>query len=201
MPVQVLLITPPFTQLNTPYPATAYIKGFLNSRNIASHQVDLGIEVFLALFSKEGLQTLFNHGNPLSTWSENTNRIYRMCHKYIETIDDVISFLQGKQATLADRIIQRRWLPEAGRFKQVDYVLEQFGTMGMQDLAKHLATLYIEDLSDFIQEAVDPHFGLSRYAEQLGRSARHFDILHEQLQSESSLVDGIMLNLLKHSVN
>lgn len=200
MPVQVLLITPPFTQLNTPYPATAYIKGFLNSRNIASHQVDLGIEVFLALFSKEGLQTLFNHGNPLSTWSENTNRIYRMCHKYIETIDDVISFLQGKQATLADRIIQRRWLPEAGRFKQVDYVLEQFGTMGMQDLAKHLATLYIEDLSDFIQEAVDPHFGLSRYAEQLGRSARHFDILHEQLQSESSLVDGIMLNLLKQKI-
>ena len=46
----VFLITPPFTQLNTPYPATAYLKGFLNTKGIASVQSDLGIEVTLALF-------------------------------------------------------------------------------------------------------------------------------------------------------
>ena len=34
----VFAITPPFTQLNTPYPATAYLKGFLNTKNIASTQ-------------------------------------------------------------------------------------------------------------------------------------------------------------------
>ena len=47
----IFLITPPFTQLNTPYPATAYLKGFLNTKNIASTQADLGIEVILELFS------------------------------------------------------------------------------------------------------------------------------------------------------
>jgi len=57
---QVFLITPPFTQLNTPYPATAYIKGFLNTKNISATQADLGIEVILKLFSKEGGKGLMN---------------------------------------------------------------------------------------------------------------------------------------------
>ena len=196
VPVQVLLITPPFTQLNTPYPATAYIKGFFNTRGISSYQLDLGIEVFLDLFSSETLNTLFEQNQPDSNVSENAQRIFRTRSLYIQSIDAVIEFLQGKQPTLADRIVQRQWLPEADRFKQVDAVLEQFGTMGMQDLAKHLATLYIEDLADYIKEVIDPHFGLSRYAEQLGRSARYFDALHEQLQTSPSSVDCIMLRLL-----
>jgi hypothetical protein len=56
---KVFFITPPFTQLNTPYPATAYLKGFLNTRNISSYQADLGLEVILKLFSAKGLQQLF----------------------------------------------------------------------------------------------------------------------------------------------
>ena len=59
MKTKIFLITPPFTQLNTPYPATAYIKGFLNTKNIESVQADLGIEVIVELFSKQGLQDLF----------------------------------------------------------------------------------------------------------------------------------------------
>ena len=58
MAAAVLLITPPFTQLNTPYPATAYLKGFLNTKNITSFQADLGIEVTVELFSKNGLNNL-----------------------------------------------------------------------------------------------------------------------------------------------
>ena len=57
---RVFLITPPFTQLNTPYPATAYLKGFLHTQNISSTQADLGIEVILQLFSKQGLSHLFD---------------------------------------------------------------------------------------------------------------------------------------------
>ena len=57
---KVLLLTPPFTQLNTPYPATAYLKGFLNTKNIPSFQADLGLDVILELFSKKGLIDLFN---------------------------------------------------------------------------------------------------------------------------------------------
>ncbi|MDP4954048.1 MAG: hypothetical protein NWQ53_10420, partial [Flavobacteriales bacterium] len=62
---KLLLITPPFTQLNTPYPATAYLKGFLNTKNIESSQMDLGIEVILTLFSKQGLSKMFDEAERL----------------------------------------------------------------------------------------------------------------------------------------
>ena len=77
MKKDVLLITPPFTQLNTPYPATIYLKGFLNTKQISSFQMDLGIEVIAALFSKESLSELFNFAldNNCIT-SENSQRIY-----------------------------------------------------------------------------------------------------------------------------
>ena len=55
------VITPPFTQLNTPYPATAYLKGFLNTKTISAFQIYLGIEVILELFSKKEIQKLFDY--------------------------------------------------------------------------------------------------------------------------------------------
>ena len=71
-----LLITPPFTQLNTPYPATAYLKGFLNTKNISSYQIDLGIEVILEIFSKKGVTEIFNV-KP-ENLSENAQRIFAL---------------------------------------------------------------------------------------------------------------------------
>src|SRR5438046_10118328 len=53
--MRLLLVTPPMSQLNTPYPATAYLMGFLRL-----HAADLGLELtqadaslplFLRLFS------------------------------------------------------------------------------------------------------------------------------------------------------
>ncbi|MBD3724685.1 MAG: radical SAM protein, partial [Flavobacteriaceae bacterium] len=98
----ILLITPPFTQLNTPYPATAYLKGFLNSKGISSFQMDLGIEVILALFSKKGLENVFQFVTSSEfEMSENSLRIYTLQTEYIKTIDAVIAFLQGKNPSLA----------------------------------------------------------------------------------------------------
>ncbi len=51
MASSLLLLIPPLTQLNTPYPSTAYLTGFLRARGYAVHQADLGIEMVLALFS------------------------------------------------------------------------------------------------------------------------------------------------------
>ena len=190
-------MTPPFTQLNTPYPATAYLKGFLNTKNISSFQADLGIEVTLALFSKAGLQQLFGgittDGKELS---ENILRIIALQNDYIETVDSVINFLQGKNPTLAHLICKRNFLPEASRFAQLDDLNWAFGSMGTQDKAKHLATMYLEDLSDLIMECVDPHFGFSRYAERLGRSANTFDELYGALQQEYTYIDNILISIL-----
>src|SRR6476660_4133647 len=197
----ILLITPPFTQLNTTYPATAYLKGFLNTKNIDSFQMDLGIEVILKLFSKDGLTDLFslpstNNQQP----STNSQRILALKEDYLKTIDPVIAFLQGKNPTLALQICQEDFLPEASRFAQLDELDWAFGTMGTQDKAKHLATLYLEDLSDYIVECVDDNFGFSRYAERLGRSANSFDELYTHLQSQPTYIDGITLQILKNRI-
>ncbi|AWO00214.1 radical SAM protein [Chitinophaga alhagiae] len=195
MSAAVFLITPPFTQLNTPYPATAYLKGFLNTRNISAFQSDLGIEVTLALFCKEGLQALFSRiSGPVS---DNAARIIALKDDYIHTIDDVVHFLQGHNPTLAHRICKRDFLPEAARFAQLEDLGWAFGSMGVQDKAKHLATMYLEDLSDLVQECVDEHFGFSRYAEKLARSANSFDELYTALQQEYTFVDELMVRLLK----
>ena len=200
MATKLLLLTPPFTQLNTPYPATAYLKGFLNTKNISSCQVDLGIEVILKLFSSSGLEDLFNqiiHTDPIS---ENSRRIIALKTHYINTIDAVISFLQGHNPTLSHLICQEDFLPQASRFSQLDELDWAFGTMGTQDKAKHLATLFLEDISDLIVECVDPHFGFSRYAERLGRSASSFDELYGALQLDPTYIDRILLLILAEKI-
>lgn len=192
-----LLITPPFTQLNTPYPATAYLKGFLNTKNIGAYQMDLGIEVIIALFSKNGLQRIFDFANEnQNIQTANAQRIYALKDDYLQTIEEVISFLQGKNQTFARQICTDNYLPQASRFEQIDDLEWAFGAMGMQDKAKHLATLYLEDLSDFIVEAVDENFGFSRYAERLGRSANDFNQLYNALQQKPTFIDEIALAIL-----
>ncbi|MDD4673169.1 MAG: radical SAM protein [Bacteroidales bacterium] len=192
-----LLITPPFTQLNTPYPATAYLKGFLNTRNISAYQMDLGIEVILELFTKNNLEYIFEEAYQSNRiTSENCQRIYALRADYLAVLNSVIQFLQGKNPTLAREICTRTLLPEASRFNSLDDLDWSFGTMGILDKAKHLATLYLEDLSDFIVECIDENFGFVRYAERMGRSANSFDELYQHLQSETKYIEKITLQTL-----
>ncbi len=198
MDTSVFIITPPFTQLNTPYPATAYIKGFLNTQGIKSHQADLGIDVINALFSKKGFQHLFQAIEESDfELSENAYRMVSLQDDYIKTIDAVIRFLQKKDSTLAHNICESDYLPEAGKFTQLEDLDWAFGSMGIQDKARHFATLYLEDIADLIKETVDPHFGFSRYAERLGESATEFTELHQELEAPNTFIDTILLELFE----
>ena len=198
---KVFFITPPFTQLNTPYPATAYLKGFMNTKGLASCQADLGLEVILQLFSNTGLQQLFEYiegsGEKLN---ENGQRMLRLKKSYLRTIDPVISFLHDKNPTMAHVIAEQNYLPEASRFQQITDLEWAFGSMGTRDKARHLATLYLEDISDLIIEAVDPHFGFSRYAERLGRSASTFHELHQALDAPLTYIDELLVALLDSKI-
>jgi hypothetical protein len=198
---KVLLITSPFTQLNTPYPATAYLKGFLNTKLIQSFQCDLGIETILSLFSSEGLKSIFREiEDKKPDLSVNALRIFNLRENYILTIDQVITFLQEKDRVLAHLICEGNYLPKASRFALSEDLEWAFGTMGTQDKAKHLATLYLEDISDLILEAIDPHFGFSRYAERLGRSAATFDDIETALQAPDGFIDKILFSLLREKI-
>ncbi len=194
---KILLITPPFTQLNTPYPATAYLKGFLNTLNIESYQVDLGIEVINDIFSQSGLEKIFNQiESDNLELSENSFRIFSLKKEYLKTINPVIAFLQNKNPMLAHSICDQSYLPEASRFEEMDDLDLVFGSMGIQDKARHLATLYLEDLGDLIKETVDPHFGFSRYAERLSQSLSSFDEMEIALNRPETLVTESLIRLL-----
>lgn len=163
--------------------------------------MDLGIEVILEMFSKKGLEDLFQVSSfKFEEFEPNYQRIYSLKDDYIKTIDSVIGFLQGKNQSLARQICSGNFLPEASRFDQLDDMEFAFGSMGIQDKAKHLATLYLEDLSDFIVECVDENFGFSRYAERLGRSANSFNELYNHLQKELTFIDKITIKILKKRI-
>ncbi len=182
--MRILLITPPLTQLNTPYPATAYLKGLFVAQGHEVRQMDLGIEVADRVLSSD-----FLNGIGLL--------------EQARIIEPVKRFLRGQDDTLGPRIANRSLLPEGKRFEQLDEdnMEWSFGVSGTSDKAQHLATLFIEDIADYIREHVDTHFDLVRYAEYLSNDAPTFDPLYYELQKDPSPIDRLMLQLLQEKIS
>ena len=89
---KILLITPPFTQLNTPYPASPYLKGFLKLHGYDVFQADLGIELINKIFSREGFQELFALAKKTDKHiSRNSLRIMNNEQYYLQTVDQVMA--------------------------------------------------------------------------------------------------------------
>ena len=192
-----LLLIPPLTQLNTPYPATAYLSGFLRQQGYDSRQGDLGLDMVLEVFHRKGLHDLFDAVElqfPHLTFPAKGIILNRKC--YENTIDDVISFLQNRNYTLAYRIAAGRFLPEGNRFKQVQDLDWYFGNIGVQDKARYFCTLYLEDLADLIQATVGPHFGFSKYAERISRTAVSFTPIEQALKADINYFDSILIRCL-----
>jgi radical SAM superfamily enzyme YgiQ (UPF0313 family) len=197
---RVLSVIPPMTQLNTPYPSTAYLTGFLRSRGIAAVQEDLALALVLDLFSPQGLDQVHARAAALPEPQRSAPVAHFLAEflQYRATIGPTIRFLQGSDATLAHRIVGRRWLPEGARFDSLDVFVDDdggdplawaFGALGLQDRARHLATLYLNDLADVLRDAVDSRFEFVRYAEQLAASQPSFDPLSAALAAAPNLVD------------
>ncbi len=56
----------------------------------------------------------------------------------------------------------------------------------MQDRARHLATLYLNDLADVLREAVDARFEFVHYAESLAQSQASFEPLAAALAASQN---------------
>ncbi len=200
---RVLSLIPPMTQLNTPYPSTAYLTGFLRSQGVDAVQADLALALVLALFTPKGLG-LVRDGALAKPEAERTacvNYFLDYFERYQSTIAPTIAFLQGHDATLSHRIAGRGFLPEGPRFAALDAYDDEssgdplawaFGALGQQDRARHLATLYLNDLADVLRDAVDSRFEFVRYAEQLAGSQATFEPLAQALQAPRTLVDDTL---------
>jgi radical SAM superfamily enzyme YgiQ (UPF0313 family) len=201
--VRILSIIPPMTQLNTPYPSTAYLTGFLRSRGFKAEQADLSIALALKLLSVQGVQAIHAQVSalPRKQHTVTTGFFAEHFESYRTTIAPAIRFLQGRDPSLAHRIASRRYLPEGPRFASLEHYIDDqrqegdaldwaFGALGLQDRAKHIATLYLNDLADVIREAIDPRFEFVRYAESLAASQPTFDRLQTALSAPHNLVDA-----------
>jgi hypothetical protein len=188
------------TQLNTPYPSTAYLTGFLRSQSVDAVQEDLALALVLTLFTPEGLTQVHDCAlaQPEAERTACVNYFLDFFEGYRSTIAPTIAFLQGRDSTLSHRIAGRGFLPEGPRFASLDVYEDDgsgdplawaFGALGQQDRARHLATLYLNDLADVLRDAVDSRFEFVRYAEQLAGSQATFEPLAQALVAAPTLVD------------
>jgi len=200
---RVLSLIPPMTQLNTPYPSTAYLTGFLRSRGIDAVQADLALALVLRLFTPAGLQAVRERALalPEADRAASVHSFLDQFDSYRSTIGPAIAYLQGRDSTLAHRIAARGLLPEGPRFAALDAYVDDgsgdplawaFGALGVQDKARHLCTLYLNDLADVLRDAVDERFEFVRYAESLASSQPSFDPLAAALAAPPTLVDELL---------
>lgn len=180
------LVLPPLTQLNTPYPSISYLARFLREKGVVTTQRDLGIELVLRLFSQTGFTEIFDEMEGMEELPQPGWRALAMRRQHVGVIDAVVAFLQGRDRTLAPRILGTPILPRGPRLDAAD--LDGFGPLGVEDAARHLATLYLSDLADLVTACIDPGFGLARYHHHLAVGARSFDPLAERL-GKTTLVD------------
>ena len=183
----ILLVTPPLTQLNTPYPATSQLKPFLDREGFHTEQVDLGIELIDRIFRKEFLKKAFPAGHPASG-------------RYADIVDAVMCFLRGEDPSLATRIANSTLLPESKRIAGDDDMDWWFGNAGTEDKARYMATLFLEDLAEYVRNTLDPHFELVRYAEHICTYAETFDKIALVLEGACTPVEDVMLELLEKHI-
>jgi radical SAM superfamily enzyme YgiQ (UPF0313 family) len=201
--MRILLVTPPMTQVNTPYPATAYLTSFLRENGYFVEQRDLGIDLFHKLFSRQGLQKFKDIIEKKKKRSDREEFFLEAFEDYLSSIEPVLKFLKGQDPSLALRIAKRKLLPEGPRFmplREHSHLLDLFGPMGVQDQAKYLASLYLDDIADIIKESVDSRFEFSRYGEQLASSQTSFSPLLKSLD-QKSLVDEMLADCMKSLVS
>lgn len=202
MSEKLLLIIPPLTQLNTPYPSTAYLTGYLKSKGYKVEQCDLGIELVNKLFSREVLEQAFEeieHND--YELDDNCFLILSRKNRYLSLIDPVTNFLKGNDDTLAYQIANQNLLPKAKRFAQTEDIDWAFGNMGIRDKAKYFATLFLEDLGDLLKATIAPHFGFTQYAERIVSSRTNFSDFENELHKPLEFTDEVLLNLLDEKVN
>ena len=196
--MKVLLVTPPMTQLGTPYPATPYLTGFLQQHGHSVVQADPALAWVLRLLSPHGLAAVLAT-LPAKSASRAVRHLRANAEAMTRQVPVAVAFLQGKDPSMAPRIAGRRYLCEGPRFANVgpqgheeEYLNWAFGNMGVLDRARYFATLFLEDVADAIRDGIDPHFDFARYGESLAQSQPSLDPLLEALAAPANVATDLL---------
>jgi radical SAM superfamily enzyme YgiQ (UPF0313 family) len=188
----ILLIQPPFVQLNAPYPSLYYLRRFLEQQGYTVQVDDHSIALFHRIFSRSGLEQIFADGSArLNRDPKPDPHIESIARRYLSQqdlwlahIDRLVAFLQGQDREYAHLLaLCNNTLPTGPRAEALlsahDYAL-------LPDQALLLASTMLADLADYITALLDPTFSLVKYADSLAASIRDFSRL-------ASALDGYIL--------
>jgi radical SAM superfamily enzyme YgiQ (UPF0313 family) len=204
--MQLLLVQPPFVQLNAPYPAIAYLKAFCRGEGHEARCLDLSIELFRSIFSRAGLARVFSEAEAKLAGREsrfdpatrkNVLRYLSNAERYIHVIDRIIGLLSGSgDDALCHELAAGRRVPWGHRAE--GFLEANDGDLGASD-APLLASLIVEDVADFITFSLDPEFSLVRYAESKASSQPDFRVV-ERAARESFLFEAFFRPLVAQSL-
>lgn len=201
--MHILLITPPLTQINTAYPATEQLTGYLRKIGIECDQMDLGIELIDKILTHDSITQIFDAAEGVHVSGKKAINIRIILSNkdfYTKWVEPVKRFLQGRDNTFAQLFSNTNFWANQKRLPNPEDLEWDYGTSGTYNRAQYLCTLFIEDIGNVIQQCISPHFEMVRYAEKLCRSLSDFTPLNEELEKSPNLIDQWMLELLEQKI-
>lgn len=199
--MKIVLIIPPFTQINSTYPSITQLSGFLRKAGFSSFAVDLSLNVFLRIYSNNGLSDIYKILKDYRTDDKDLKLIIDNFPRYIEIIDLIIEFLQGKNDVIANLLIKPGYIPLIRNLPNEKLDLMNFGFLGNIDRAKYYSTLMINDIYYAINKCISKDFGLSRYAEKIALSPKSFDNIYNKLKLEKNILENIIIEEYEKVLN
>jgi radical SAM superfamily enzyme YgiQ (UPF0313 family) len=185
---EVVLIQPPFVQLNSPYPAPYYLKSFLEGRGFHVTILDHSIALFERIFSRAGLERIFTDAALLHAagktgknqeYKDEIERFLSERDLWRVSIDRLIAFLRHKDREWGHFLaLANGCLP--GGMRSDAFIAQHSGEL-QADEAGLLATKLLSDLADFITFTLDENFSLIRYRATGEESFRNFSAVQKTL--------------------
>jgi len=203
--MNVIVITPPILQINSPYPSGAYLSAFFKNQGCNVTWADLNLQLFYSIFSSAGIQKIFQLSSKraiqLAEKAEkkgddgtafNLRRYVSTASAWENWIDWIVQILRDGGENISNtnprrssREKQHQFLysPFAPRGNRMLNFMENLNHEPTVDDVRMLCTLALADLSDYITIAFDENFSLVRYAESLAVDERDFSQIQSQLDS------------------
>ncbi|MDR1447231.1 MAG: radical SAM protein [Treponema sp.] len=168
--MKIILVQPPFVQLNSAYPSIYYLSSFLEKRGFEVLARDHSIGLFERIFSPEGLRRIFTDAREVISELEDEG-IRHKAEEFLSRedhwagcIEQLLSFLRGKNREWGHLLtLTNGVLPMGNRTVQI-LLDRDAGYYHLDaDSGPRLASAMLEDLVEFITAFLDPGFNLIRY--------------------------------------
>ncbi len=186
--MRVLLVTPPMVQFNTVYPAVPTLAAFLRSHGHVVAQEDLSLALALRLFSPDGLAEIEKvlRAKPARHRAPSVRHFLAQARRIRSETAGAVRFLQGLAPELAAHLARPGSLPEGSRFAALRGLIDGEAE---SVVARHRASLLLDEIADAVREGIDSRFELARYAEHLAAEALDFGPLARALGRRTTLFD------------